>query len=363
MPTIDSEDKFYRRAGSVGFPEEQPLEAVIHDGKRIKKKAQLIVVHHKTKGVRYKLNVDEYVVKKDGSQSRKSHIPLGEDATERLFEYLLSRENFANIAQTTFYTVVESIAPLDKQTVEQIARLLRRALRNRQLDEILPSDIVGNFTAVVHQIRYKKSIKELKKMFNKKHTEKDYEIWFLNNHWIFGTEYLGVEKVKIAWKKEGDIILTSTDGYQDIIELKLPSETVLLYDSSHKDWYPSAALSKAITQGITYIQESEDARTIIRAKEKLPFLKPRAKIVIGRSEDWNSDKQDSLRKLNSSLQNIQIMTYDHLLASANRMIDYYERGVGYKVTGKVTEGEKTPSEGIVAKQVVVEKTESDDTPF
>ena len=263
-----------------------------------------------------------------------------------------------------FYSVVESIAPLDKQTVEQLARLLRRAIRNKQLDEILPADVVGSFTAVVHQIHYKKAIKELEKMFNEANSEKDYESWFLNNHWVFGTEYLGVEKVKIAWKKEGDIILTNIDGYQDIIELKLPSEIVLLKDSSHNNWYASAALSKAITQGITYIQETEDARPLIQTKEKLPFLKPRAKIVIGRSEDWDTDRQDSLRKLNSSLQNIQIMTYDHLLAGANRMVDYYEAGGSYRKTEAEKEigKEKIISKAVVAKQVVGE-IELDDISF
>jgi len=102
MPTAGLGDKFYRRSGPVGFPEEESLEIVIHDGKKIKKKAQLVVVHHKTKGVRYKLNLDEFVVEKDGFQTRKSHVPLGEDATEKLFSYLLSREKFANIAKSTF---------------------------------------------------------------------------------------------------------------------------------------------------------------------------------------------------------------------------------------------------------------------
>jgi hypothetical protein len=280
-------DKYFKRYGSIGFPEEELLaEEMLHDGKRIKKKAQLIIVHHKTKNVGYKLNIDEFEVQKDGELIQRKHIPLNESATETIFKYLLTKDSFAEIARSSFYTVVESIAPLDKSTIEQLASLLKRAVQNKQLAKVVSSEVVDNFSAVIRQILYRKAIVELETMLQENHSEKDYEIWFLENYWVFGTEYVGTDDVKIGWRTDGDIILTSTDGYQDIIELKLPTKPVMLYDDSHKNWYPSSDLSKAIAQSIKYIQESEDVRMTIQTKEKLPFLKPRARVVIRRSNEW-----------------------------------------------------------------------------
>ena len=289
MPVVNFNDKMFVKAGAVGFPQEELLEEIIHDGKKVKKQAQLTVIHHKS-GVQCRLALNEFTVDKDGTLTQTGHIPLNEEATDKLFKYLLSKDKFSEIAHTTFYTVVESIAPLDKQAIEQLANLIRRAVRNKQIVNVLPSDVVTNFSAVVHQIRYKKAITELETMLGAEHTEKEYESWFLENHWIFGTEYLQTEDVKIGWRTSGDIILTSVDGYQDIVELKLPTEEVLLRDDSHDNWYPSAGLSKAISQATKYIQESEDTRTIIESKEGVPFLKPRAKIVIGRSLSWTNNE-------------------------------------------------------------------------
>ena len=317
----------YIKSGNVGYPEEEILEVeTIHNGMRKRKVAQLTVIHHRS-GTRCRLTIKDYELHKNGTFVEFGHIRLDENATDKLFRYLLTRENFANLAQTTFYTVVESIAPLDRTTIEQLAKLLRRASRNKQIANILPADVVSNFAAVVHQMRYSRAVEDLQRMLDEKHNEKEYEDWFLQNPWVFGTEYLATEDIKIGWRTSGDIILTSIDGYQDIVELKLPSETVLLRDESHDNWYPSASLSVAISQAIKYIQESEDVRTTIVAKEGVPFLKPRAKIVIGRSNDWlkdGSDKRlDCLRKLNAQLHNIQIMTYDHLLLAARVMLTYY----------------------------------------
>lgn len=186
-------------------------------------------------------------------------------------------------------------------------------------------DTINNIAAAIQQTRYKDAVSELKIVLSNKHDEDSYRKWFLAHSWVFGTEYLKPEHNKqVGWKSKGDIILTSVDGYQDIIELKLPTAKILIYDDSHDNWYPSQELSLTIAQVAKYIHESEDERTTIALKEKLPFLKPRARIVIGRSNDWDENQSHALRRLNAALHSIQIITYDHLLMSALRMIQYYK---------------------------------------
>ncbi|MGV7174253.1 hypothetical protein [Xanthomonas axonopodis] len=48
---------------------------------------------------------------------------------------------------------------------------------------------------------------------------------------------------------------------------------------------------------------------------------PRATIVIGRSHDWSAEQQRSLHGLNRRLHGISVMTYDHLLAQGERLLE------------------------------------------
>lgn len=48
---------------------------------------------------------------------------------------------------------------------------------------------------------------------------------------------------------------------------------------------------------------------------------PRATIVIGRSDQWTDEQQRALHGLNRRMHGISVMTYDHLLAQGERLID------------------------------------------
>jgi hypothetical protein len=59
----------------------------------------------------------------------------------------------------------------------------------------------------------------------------------------------------------------------------------------------------------------------------IPFFIPHsdytelaAKIVIGRSNEWDDDQTKALHGLNQRLRSIKIMTYDHLLAQSEAML-------------------------------------------
>ena len=48
---------------------------------------------------------------------------------------------------------------------------------------------------------------------------------------------------------------------------------------------------------------------------------PRAIIVIGRSQGWSDDRLRALHGLNGRLAGIMVMTYDHLLAQGERLVE------------------------------------------
>jgi Shedu protein SduA, C-terminal len=195
-----------------------------------------------------------------------------------------------------------------------------------KLTEIVRPEVVRNFNAAIQQARYKNALAELDAMLSRPElAEVEYRKWFLKHDWIFGTEYLGLgPSIRVGWAAKGDIVLRTVDGYEDLIELKLPGIEILNKDSSHDNWYPSADLTKAIAQVIKYFQDSEDVRLALIEKEGLTFLKPRARIVAGRSYGWESAKRDALRRLNSALQNIQILTYDNILEAGHRLVKCFE---------------------------------------
>jgi hypothetical protein len=116
-------------------------------------------------------------------------------------------------------------------------------------------------------------------------------------------------------------------GYRDIVELKRPDKDVLLYDPAHKNHYFSAEVSKAIGQCHRYLDILHEAAKhgLLDHKEVVAYH-PRATIVIGRSNGWDEEQQRALHGLNRRLHGITVMTYDHLLAQGERLLDMMSPG-------------------------------------
>ncbi|MGI9086853.1 MAG: hypothetical protein ACR2HH_03785 [Chthoniobacterales bacterium] len=49
-------------------------------------------------------------------------------------------------------------------------------------------------------------------------------------------------------------------------------------------------------------------------------MKPRCTLIFGRSNDWNKEQAEAYRILNAGFHNLQVMTYDHVLTRAKRML-------------------------------------------
>ena len=127
-------------------------------------------------------------------------------------------------------------------------------------------------------------------------------------------------------------------GYRDIVELKRPDKEVLLYDAAHKNYYFSADVSRAIGQCHRYLdilhQAAKDG--LLDHKEVVAYH-PRATIVIGRSHGWTDEQQRALHGLNRRLHGISVMTYDHLLAQGERLIEMMSPAEGADAESAVEE--------------------------
>ncbi len=154
--------------------------------------------------------------------------------------------------------------------------------------------------------------------------EQIYQAWCEAHPWAFGNSYLPADRVRaISAGDKLDLLLpTVISGYRDIVELKRPDMDVMQYDSGHRNFYFSADASKAIGQCHRYLDVlTEAAAHGLQDHPEIVAYHPRATIVIGRTTKWNDDGSRALHGLNRRLVDITVMTYDHLLAQGERIVE------------------------------------------
>lgn len=98
-------------------------------------------------------------------------------------------------------------------------------------------------------------------------------------------------------------------------------------NQDHGNYIPSRDLTKAIAQAIKYIYEIEREANSVKFLERVGHvkaIKPRCTLIFGRSDNWNDEQREAYRILNSSYHNLTILTYDHVLERAKRILELSE---------------------------------------
>jgi hypothetical protein len=179
-----------------------------------------------------------------------------------------------------------------------------------------------------------KIVEELKqRLSNGNFSETDgnnsWQKWIYKNNWLFGVNYkTPIEKTKININGiMPDYLFPTLDGFVDILEIKLPSDEVIIKDSGHPgSWKWTTTTNGAIGQVVNYLSEIDRLRLEIEKNieinygYKISMLKPRAYILIGGSTKWDTNKRDGLRKMNHALHGIEVLTYKHLLSRGSAAV-------------------------------------------
>ncbi len=184
---------------------------------------------------------------------------------------------------------------------------------------------LNNLFVSIKHAKNKQALSQLEQLMADTVNEDQFQNWIKTNTWVFGTEYIKrFDTRKIGIHSQADFIVESLDGFTDLVELKKSDFKLFEKDASRNCYYPSKDLSQVMGQAIHYIKVMEDHRAILKEGDDLEVLKPRVKVIIGRSATLVYDEKKALRLLNATLHGIEIITYDEILSRTKKIISMYE---------------------------------------
>ena len=277
--------------------------------------------------------------KKRGWEWEKEHtITLSdedEDEIGRLFTFLAGLPdvesegdyivvNSSNVDSERFGKVLQAVASSERKVslIEQILSwvnddprvttgLVRLASDNPERTKAL--------VAALNYARYKRTICEFQDLIEVDHPESSYQKFLEENDWMFGSEYGELLPRRVLARDiEVDFPLRRTaDGYLEIIEIKRPLNGIPLFVGG-KHLHARGELTEAIDQTQHYLEILDRNRNNIFAEDGLVVDKVRAKVLIGR--DGDADQQAALRRKNAQENRVDVITYDQLIAIAERVL-------------------------------------------
>jgi Shedu protein SduA, C-terminal len=232
--------------------------------------------------------------------------------------------------------VVEALRRLDglgAEQVEEFKALFSEPDRQALVDFINESGLLGDrLQRSIEFGRRAKAVAELESMLSEDLTEAPWQQWFEDNDWVLGTEFVKVlEERPIDVEHIADFLVEAYDGFLDLVEIKRPEGSLRFWAEArdHGNYIPHSGLIKAVTQASRYVLEVEREANSVKFLERLggvKAIKPRCVLIYGRSADWNDGQREAYRVLNASYHNLSIMTFDHVLARAKRILDLTEPG-------------------------------------
>lgn len=254
----------------------------------------------------------------------KSELTLKGEEFHALLEFIESHVK-------PFEQGIKKFIPLDEPFESGKLKLIQAFFNHPEkqelIDFVLGHDIIPDELFVAFtQLSKIRAVEKFEEMLDEDLPEHDWQKWFQENNWVLGTEYVKIlDERDIDTANISDFLMEAYDGFLDIIEIKRPDGNLKFWSASkdHENIIPHQDLIKAITQASMYIYEVEREANSIKFLEKVDYvktIKPRCVLIFGRSDEWDDDQKEAYRILNSNYHNLSIMTYDHVLERAKRII-------------------------------------------
>jgi hypothetical protein len=262
------------------------------------------------------------IVKKSGPKASSKFL----ESTDEIVDIV---NKFRNVSPELLEVILSKLKTEDKieslvsflseneiNTISAIQHYRSWIIEIENLKKLLAFEEAGN---LVEQIKTDSTLSE----YRAGQPEKIFQNWIEKNYpWVFGVDYIKKHDVRaIALHSEGDLLMESMEGFLDLIELKRPSHNIFgPVDQSHKSYYPSTDLSKVIGQCLFYLQKMDDMKLVLEKEYKTKVIRPRIKIIIGRTKDFIDEQYNALRMLNCQLTHLEIISYDDIIKYGEKMI-------------------------------------------
>jgi hypothetical protein len=155
-----------------------------------------------------------------------------------------------------------------------------------------------------------------------------------NAYWVFGGRYVGVaDRRSFTPLDQTDIPLLSADNTLHIVELKGPSIPRLIV--RHRNhWIVGPAVHQAAAQAMNYLRSFDELGLGMSAMfrnelgQNYDMSRVFATVVIGHTDHQRPDDASpddvtrTLRQYSASLNRIEVITYDQLVDSAERPLNF-----------------------------------------
>lgn len=293
--------------------------------KQVYSQAILQKIPHDTQGkIHICLKIGRYKINgKVETDIPKSELTLTNDEFQALIAYI---EKYHKPLELE----VEKFIPIDNNESKKLLEKFKSIVGSDEeiAVQLLESGVFSdNISLVIESIKRKTALDEFDEAIDKNYAESYWQDWFEKNKWILGSEYLKIlDERTIDSNNIADYLMEAFDGFLDVVEIKKPNGLKFWMESlDHNNYVPSSDLIKAITQCQNYLYEIEresNSAKFLERTQGTKIIKPRCLLVFGRSKNWNDRQKEAYRVLNSSFNQINILTYDHLLARAKNIMGF-----------------------------------------
>lgn len=265
-------------------------------------------------------------------ENPKSELTLDNEEFQKLLEFISENHE-------PFKKGIRRYIPIDEKfdqgSIEHLKAFFDNPDKQKLLDfvatnDILPEDLIAGLQ---NQARIN-AVQQFEIMLEQDLIEQEWQEWFKRNDWVLGSEFVRIlDEREIDTANITDYLMQAYDGFLDIVEIKRPEGNLRFWvnGQDHGNYVPSSDLTKAVTQATKYIYEVEREANSVKFLEKVDnvkTIKPRCILIFGRSDNWNENQKEAYRILNASYHNLTIMTYDHVLGRAKRILGIDEPLVG-----------------------------------
>ena len=288
-------------------------------------------IPHNTRDDEVSLKLGRYAKAKDwdGAEQPETLKPKSEltlDNAEFLALVEFIQQNYEPFRQGV-KAFIPLDKPFDKANAVQIRALFSLPNKQELVNFIINNDVIpGDLSAALEHTKRAQAINEFATMLKGDLLEANWQKWFEENSWVLGSEFVRVlDERYIDTQHISDFLMQAYDGFLDVVEIKRPDGNLQFWagTTDHGNLVPAIDLIKAITQASRYIFEIEreaDSVKFLDRVDQVRTIKPRGILIFGRSDEWGNDEREAYRILNSNYLNLSVMTYDHVLERAKRMI-------------------------------------------